>query len=170
MSPSAAESHRTARENTPASTVASVPVDSRGRIAALDGLRGIAVLMVVVLHYYVIVPGPEGSRLHDSLQHAGSLFFCGVDLFFVLSGFLIGGIVLDNRDSPALLPAFYARRFFRIVPLYVLLLASFFICREIPGLNQTNRGTYFTSSVPDWRRGIPAIHFQRARTASARWQ
>jgi peptidoglycan/LPS O-acetylase OafA/YrhL len=150
VSISAADSHPIARADSPSRTVATTPVDSRGRIAALDGLRGIAVLMVVVLHYYVIVPGPEGSRLHDALQHAGSLFFCGVDLFFVLSGFLIGGIVLDNRDSPSLLPAFYARRFFRIVPLYLLLLASFYICREIPGLSQTNRGTYFTSTVPDW--------------------
>jgi peptidoglycan/LPS O-acetylase OafA/YrhL len=125
-------------------------VNARGRVAALDGLRGIAVLLVVVLHYYVIVPGPQNSPLHDWLQHAGSLFFCGVDLFFVLSGYLIGGIIMDHRESRALLPAFYARRFFRIVPLYALLLATYFVCREIPGLNQTNRGLYFTSSVPDW--------------------
>ena len=126
------------------------PVDTRGRIAALDGLRGIAVLLVVITHYYVIVPGPENSPLHAWLQQAGSLFFSGVDLFFVLSGFLIGGIVLDHRDSASLLPAFYARRFFRIVPLYVLLLGSFFVCRNIPGLSQVNYGLYFTSTVPDW--------------------
>jgi peptidoglycan/LPS O-acetylase OafA/YrhL len=126
------------------------PRDSRGRIPALDGLRAIAVLLVVVTHYYAIVPGPEGSALHDWLQHAFSLGFVGVDLFFVLSGFLIGGIVLDHRESTSLLSAFYARRFFRIVPLYLLLLASFFICREIPGLGQTNHGLYFNSSVPEW--------------------
>src|SRR5262249_44795416 len=87
---------------------------------------------------------------HQCLQRAGSLFFSGVDLFFVLSGFLIGGIVLDHRDSASLLPAFYARRFFRIIPLYALLLVSFFVCRELPGLSQTNRGLYFTSTVPEW--------------------
>lgn len=126
------------------------PTLTRGRVAALDGLRGLAVLLVVVEHYYVVVPGPDGSGLHRWLQHAASLSFCGVDLFFVLSGFLIGGILFDHRDSPKLLPAFYARRSFRILPLYFVLLASYFICREIPGLSRVNYGLYFTSSVPDW--------------------
>ena len=120
------------------------------RIPALDGLRGIAILLVLVVHYFTIVPGPAGATTYRRLQTLGSLGFTGVDLFFVLSGFLIGGILLDHRASARLLPAFYARRFFRIVPLYGALLASYFIFRAVPGLTQTNHGTYFWSPLPLW--------------------
>jgi peptidoglycan/LPS O-acetylase OafA/YrhL len=118
------------------------------RIAALDGLRAIAILLVVAGHYCASVPIPAGATGLDWLRRVTSLGYSGVDLFFVLSGFLIGGILLDQRAAPRLLPAFYARRFFRIVPLYLLLLASFFAGREIPGLGAINRGTYFVSAVP----------------------
>lgn len=120
------------------------------RVRALDGLRGIAILLVLVMHYFVSVPGPAGSVVHATLQRAFSLGFAGVDLFFVLSGFLIGGILLDHRKSARLLPAFYARRFFRIVPLYAVLLATYFLARATPGLTEVNRGTYFWSTVPEW--------------------
>ncbi len=120
------------------------------RIAALDGLRGIAILLVVGCHYYASVPTPEGSAINDFLRGAAGLGYTGVDLFFVLSGFLIGGALLDHHASPRLLPAFYARRFYRIIPLYLLLLASFLIGRQIPGLSTTNHGAYFVSAVPTW--------------------
>ncbi len=120
------------------------------RHAALDGLRGIAILMVLVMHCYVIVPTPEGVAMHDGLKRACSLFFSGVDLFFVLSGFLIGGILLDHRDAPNLLSGFFARRFFRIAPLYALLLVTYFFARELPGLGAMSGGAYFDSPVPLW--------------------
>ena len=122
----------------------------RGRVTALDGLRGVAVLLVVVMHYYTRVPTPDGSLVNLVLRSAGNLFFCGVDLFFVLSGYFIGGILLDYRESPALLPAFYARRGLRILPLYAILLASFFIARRIPGLTAVEHGRYFWSRIADW--------------------
>ncbi|HWA87495.1 MAG TPA: acyltransferase [Opitutus sp.] len=127
-----------------------IPDGRSRRIPALDGLRGIAILLVLTVHYFVVVPGPANSAIYPRLQQACSLGYSGVDLFFVLSGFLIGGILLDHRSSPRLLPSFYARRFFRIVPAYVLLLASFYVCRTIPGLNATNYGTYFSGVVPTW--------------------
>lgn len=120
------------------------------RIPALDGLRGLAILMVLVMHCYVIVPTPPGIAVLDLLKLACSLFFTGVDLFFVLSGFLIGGILLDNQRAPRLLSAFFARRGFRILPLYALLLLSFVCCRDIASLVALNRGAYFESPVPVW--------------------
>jgi peptidoglycan/LPS O-acetylase OafA/YrhL len=91
---------------------------AQGRIPELDGLRGIAILLVVLVHYVnEATGGPLGSTL-SRFQRLFSLCWSGVDLFFVLSGFLIGGILLQVRESPNYFKTFYARRFFRIVPLY----------------------------------------------------
>lgn len=89
------------------------------RVPELDGLRGLAVLMVIYGHYLVPyihlmqlpVPWPVLRFL--------ALSRSGVELFFVLSGFLIGGILLDNRHSSRYFRTFYVRRFFRIIPLYL---------------------------------------------------
>jgi peptidoglycan/LPS O-acetylase OafA/YrhL len=90
---------------------AQIATASSGRIVELDGLRGCACLLVVLGHYF-------GEVAH------GARFLClewiGVDLFFCLSGFLIGGILLDNRTSPAYFGPFYIRRGFRIFPIYYL--------------------------------------------------
>ncbi|HZB83947.1 MAG TPA: acyltransferase [Rubrobacteraceae bacterium] len=79
------------------------------RYPELDGLRGIAILMVVAYHYDL------------------APFLSGVDLFFVLSGFLLGGILLDKQEAPNYFKAFYARRFCRILPLYFVCLLVFLI-------------------------------------------
>lgn len=92
------------------------------RIPELDGLRGAAILMVIVYHYVenTWVTQPGSWAVH--LQAAIGLGWTGVDLFFVLSGFLIGGILLDARGASDYFQVFYTRRFFRIVPLYLVVL------------------------------------------------
>ena len=85
------------------------------RIPELDGLRGMAILLVMVGHYFS-VPGVGSVSLLNGYWFR--LGWTGVDLFFVLSGFLIGGILLDARGSTNYFKTFYARRFFRIIPLY----------------------------------------------------
>ena len=74
------------------------------RIKELDGVRGIAILMVMVWHYFTCQwsPADSGSLLWY-LQHSTIACWSGVDLFFVLSGFLIGGIILDNHEKPGFL-------------------------------------------------------------------
>src|ERR1700675_5176478 len=103
------------------------------RIPELDGIRGMAIAMVIVWHYFsapAIANGfPEGSAL-AYLQAACRLAWSGVDLFFVLSGFLIGGILLDSRDSPNYFRTFYTRRFFRIVPLYAIIFVGSFLFKK----------------------------------------
>ena len=95
------------------------------RILELDGLRGIAILLVIVCHYWVnIVQTVSGEPL-GYLRGALSLTWSGVDLFFVLSGFLIGGILLDSRASPNYYKTFIVRRVLRIFPVYYLSLALF---------------------------------------------
>lgn len=99
---------------------------SSARIPELDGIRGIAILLVIVWHYAIgplldLPLGPVAGAAVRSL----SLTWSGVDLFFVLSGFLIGGILLDHREAPGYFKAFFARRACRILPLYFLCMALF---------------------------------------------
>src|SRR4051794_24796932 len=88
----------------------------RSHWPALDGLRGTAILAVLVCHYSALLPQ---SPAVGTLQ----IGWAGVDLFFVISGFLITGILLDARGTPNYFRNFYARRVLRIFPLYYGILA-----------------------------------------------
>jgi peptidoglycan/LPS O-acetylase OafA/YrhL len=83
--------------------------DSRTHIPALDGIRGLAVLMVIAYH---VLAFPVG--------------WMGVDLFFVLSGFLITSILIDTKESPTYFRDFYIKRVLRIFPLYFGVLILYF--------------------------------------------
>jgi peptidoglycan/LPS O-acetylase OafA/YrhL len=118
------------------------------RIPELDGLRGVAIALVIVWHYFAApLEATPGSAL-AYLQAAGRLTWSGVDLFFVLSGFLIGGILLDSRESAEYFRCFYTRRFFRIVPIYAVVLCAAFAyiarsaIQEAPGLQVQPWYTY----------------------------
>jgi peptidoglycan/LPS O-acetylase OafA/YrhL len=91
---------------------------SGGRIPELDGLRGVAIGLVILCHYVANAEHRElGAWAHRTLS--GLAFgWSGVDLFFVLSGFLIGGILVDAREAPHYFRAFYLRRVHRILPVY----------------------------------------------------
>jgi peptidoglycan/LPS O-acetylase OafA/YrhL len=86
------------------------------RIEGLDGLRGIAILLVLLFHYF-----PEWKT--GLFGRFCSLGWTGVDLFFVLSGFLITGILFDTQHSEGFYRNFYVRRILRLVPAYVV-----FVC------------------------------------------
>jgi peptidoglycan/LPS O-acetylase OafA/YrhL len=100
---------------------------ARGRIPELDGLRGAAILLVLFYHYVYLTPHAESGTFAERLQNFFGMGWAGVDLFFVLSGFLIGGILLDSKASPRFFKTFYARRFFRIIPLYYVWIGLYFI-------------------------------------------
>jgi peptidoglycan/LPS O-acetylase OafA/YrhL len=95
------------------------------RIIELDGLRGLAIFLVVLCHYVSNVPHGPSRSWESMIGTALGLGASGVDLFFILSGFLIGGILLESRNSAHFYSTFYLRRFHRIVPLYYLWIAVF---------------------------------------------
>jgi peptidoglycan/LPS O-acetylase OafA/YrhL len=97
------------------------PLASSHAVRELDGLRGIAILMVVLHHLW-----PSEGPLARFLPLA-NLGWLGVDLFFAISGALITGILVDSRGKPAYFRNFYARRALRIFPLYYLFVAAAFV-------------------------------------------
>jgi peptidoglycan/LPS O-acetylase OafA/YrhL len=90
------------------------------RSQALDAVRGIAIILVVIWHYL-----PRDGATPGLILSSTRLFWSGVDLFFVLSGFLIGGVLLQNTASRNYFSTFYIRRAARILPLYLLVFLAF---------------------------------------------
>ena len=111
------------------------------RLPQLDGVRGLAILLVIFHN--------ETSK-YASL-HLGGIFrsgWMGVDLFFVLSGFLITGILLDTKNSDGYFRNFYARRCLRIWPLYYLSLLLMFVV--VPLVRPAEGQVIFNRSSPWW--------------------
>ncbi len=99
-----------------------VPSDAR-RIPELDGIRGIAILLVLTAHCFgYSMRGRSWHGYAETLRTFSRLGNAGVDLFFVLSGFLITGVLLDSLKDAHYFRSFYARRALRIFPLYSLTL------------------------------------------------
>ncbi len=124
-------------------------MSTSSRVPGLDGLRGVAIIAVIVFHAQVSDP-----KIHIPLL--GTYGWGGVDLFFVLSGFLITGILLDGKGQGHYFRNFYARRALRIWPLYYLLLLFAFMviplaARHVPGL------PVFQQNAPWW---LFALYFQ----------
>lgn len=99
----------------------------REHVPALDGVRGIAILAVFLFHCSL--------RLEGFWRVVGSWGWMGVDLFFVLSGFLITGILLDSRETPSRFyyGGFYGRRILRIGPAFVVVMAALVLAPGITG-------------------------------------
>jgi peptidoglycan/LPS O-acetylase OafA/YrhL len=121
------------------------PADSPVRITALDGIRGIAVLLVIIVHSDGYFGGAFASGyIAGPLAIVFGAGWVGVNLFFVLSGFLITGILFDVKWADNYYRAFYARRALRILPLYfgyvsLISIIAFWKSRT-PGAEHLGRG------------------------------
>ena len=122
------------------------------RSPQLDGIRGMAILAVVLFHGvgFGLWGTPETVHLGSLAFDLTSLGYLGVDLFFVLSGFLLGGIVLEHRDSPNLVRAFFLRRIARIVPPYAAWLALFFAAASLVAADSATYNLLLANSAPAW--------------------
>lgn len=123
-------------------------------LPALDGVRGIAALMVMVFHYWQ-GRGLEHLGIPARLSKVAVFGQTGVDLFFVLSGFLITRILIYTREQPHYFRNFYGRRVLRILPLYYLYLGIFFFILPfidktgIAPFSQTWWYWFYAQNVPD---------------------
>jgi peptidoglycan/LPS O-acetylase OafA/YrhL len=126
------------------------------RVAELDGLRGIAIGLVIAYHMLAPVP---------ILKPIFGMGWSGVDLFFVLSGFLLGGLLLDQRDAPNLLKVFYTRRICRIFPLYFALIACYWLALQAPQPQFPPWVSIFASdrAIPVWSYATFTHNFYAAR-------
>jgi len=143
------------------------PAQSRQHLPGLDGLRGVAILAVMCHH---LMPPSFPLGLSGSVRGVVINFFYrffyagwwGVDLFFVLSGFLITGILLEAKGSAHYFGNFYARRSLRIFPLYYGVLALLFFV--LPWLAATPA----TSAWTQWYAG-DLLAISRSTAPDQKW-
>lgn len=93
------------------SEIAELRPGASERILALDGLRGLMTVFVVVSHYFAELPGGVSVLMFG---------WVGVDMFFVLSGYLVGKLILEKSRHANFFSVFYVRRTLRIIPAYVV--------------------------------------------------
>lgn len=138
-----------------------------GHLPELDGIRGIAALMVVFHHlcFTEIDPAQWNSRIVGHLFNLCKFGDSGVDVFFVLSGFLISSLLLRDRDSPDYYRDFYWKRVLRILPLYAvtaigiliflpgsgrfILLCTFFLANFANVFHVASIGPFWTLSIEE---------------------
>jgi peptidoglycan/LPS O-acetylase OafA/YrhL len=121
-------------------------IDALRHIDALDGLRAAAILLVFLFH---LTPGGDPNQGLRSLHYKlASIGWTGVDLFFVLSGFLITGKLLEARGETHRFRDFYIRRSLRIFPLYYAALA--FVLLVLPLVSRTLEVSSFRAQLPYW--------------------
>jgi peptidoglycan/LPS O-acetylase OafA/YrhL len=120
------------------------------RIPQLDGLRGMAIGLVVLHHFIYQFHPPMSYTLWAITAPITALGWSGVDLFFILSGFLIGGILVDARESDHYYSTFYIRRAFRILPLYLFLILVGFLLAELGSHGGRAFGSLSIPHAPWW--------------------
>lgn len=131
-------------------------------IPALDGLRGLAILAVLMAHLFWSNNHPEGGALVLFFAQAREAGWVGVQLFFVLSGFLITGILYDTLLDQHFFRNFYARRTLRIFPLYYGVLALLLIVTRL-------RGEHWSSALNGYLTYTENLRLTHLAPTTAYW-
>ncbi len=142
--------------NTEAPSIRPASAGRKRHDPALDGVRGLAILIVMIHHHTVM----RGINLAD-LSVATVLHLGGVGLFFVLSGYLITGILLDSKGGQGYFKSFYVRRMLRIFPLYyaVLILALLIL----PNINHAKAANFGRIAGDEWSYWVFLQNYTIAR-------
>ena len=136
-------------------------------IPALDGVRALACLLVVMHHYMIFAP----LSGYDNVFWFALYSWWGVDLFFVLSGFLITRILLESKQSNHYFQSFYARRCLRIWPLYYGWLLWIFVVFPAIGVNfdpvERSHAVWFVFNLQNFL--YADIGFQKVHAVGVLW-
>lgn len=128
-----------------------MPLTHAKRIPSLDGLRGLAILLILLYHTYP-------RHRYDPISLLSDFGWLGMDLFFVLSGFLITGVLFDTLKDPHFFRNFFARRALRILPAYVVFCGAAFVYCLLRGERPTVWALpyllFFSNVVTDLHRPI----------------
>lgn len=120
------------------------------RVAELDGIRGMAIAAILTVHSSeFLVSGINYKPIYYALYRCMIAGWLGVDIFFVLSGFLITAIILEDRDRPDFWSQFYLRRSLRILPAFAVVFGL-----TIVAIHFLNPEIHLTAAVI-----LPAIFF-----------
>ena len=141
----------------------------RGHIPALDGVRGLAILLVLMAHFGELFYDGLGvsvsGRPADALLLAAArLGWTGVDLFFVLSGFLITGLLYDAKGSGRYFVNFYGRRTARIFPLYYGVLVAVFVVGPWLGVGRGINRALGADQAWFWLYGVNVLAALKGHT------
>ena len=121
---------------------------ARHNIPELDGLRGVAILLVFMTHLVALSIARGAGGVDGVVRWVARFGWTGVDLFFVLSGFLITGILLDSKGQPHCWRNYAARRLLRIFPLYYG--ALILVLVVVPRVVHWNEPMYATLRANQW--------------------
>lgn len=150
---------------------AGLPGDGQ-RIQVLDGLRSL-VLLILFVHFTVEAARAWPGPLVAAYTLVGLVAVVALDVFFVLSGFLITGILLRSKSASAYFSSFYSRRFFRIFPLYfAFLLAYLVLLPRLPGWEAKAVALSPLEQLPYWAYYVNigyALHWPLAAYTGHLW-
>ena len=117
-------------------------------LSALDGIRGLAVLWVMLFHMGMVPAVGLAAKAWQAFSLVGGL---GVDIFFALSGFLITGILQRTKALPHYFRNFYARRALRIFPLYyAMVFFSLIVLPHLTHVRDTKFDAVYRDSIWYW--------------------
>ena len=116
----------------------------RAHVRALDGVRGLAIGLVLLYHGFTY--DPFGTGIGHYIDDVRLIGWAGVDIFFVMSGFLITGILLETKDQPHYWRNFLVRRGLRIFPLYYAVLVVILVASlAVPELSRSGVGAIWVN-------------------------